>query len=1495
MIVLLFMVLLCTLAAAFEFDNVKSYDAETKTVTVRDSLLGFPTTTVATIKLDTDLIEYVMVGKDRKVAQFTIDLNENSYDNALKQMEFFDLRRNNWKINKDFTYKYRISHPYDKPIYEETCVPYKETIYSDRGFENCSKEQIGTEIDYTYEWIKLNINTALPKGEITIGMFTDVKSGDTFEWIPTLFGVRIQEWAVWQEGFNTGLMGYWNFDEGAGTALPELTGQVGNGTVVGNLDWGAGILGNSFTFDGATYINTTLDYIGTGNEAYSIGYWAQVNGDVGIWNDVLGKYWLAGEEFYVIIQGANTQLAGITNTDGGGDQASTGTYSLDTWMYIVHTWDGTDTRTYLNGTYVSTATPGGTMKRNTAALFFGTAADGDLGVAFHGKFDEVGIWNRTLSSGEIGDLYNNGTGMTYIASFNEAPTTPVWNYPSNNTVFSSSSYDINWANSTDANEDTITYNLEISSDPAFGSITQANSSIMETSTPTGYHVTGLGDGVWYARVRGSDASINGSYGSVYWNQSTIVVNFVSQEPSDINTTAITDNLEINYTISSAEGIDTSRVKLWHKINHTEGEDWMWLNGELRETGWSDKDQTTTNLTDLWSFNVEDMAIYPGTYNFDEDAMESLAHTNITVDKLTEAVKVELYNVSNVHNGSVLEINADWENGASTPLQFWYCNSSYSTGKFTANDNCAQFSTLTSNIPDHTHEGVSNHIIVPVTIISQHIGSVFVTNTSNFLMRATSVNGWNVGQIAEENRTSAWTTGNTGIGWSAVTGTIDFHVHQFNGDEKFWYFAEACTSAGACKNTTERYDSLEVGQNPPSAPDIYAPTEGYTGDVFDINWTASATTGIIDFYNISLYYINVTHVATIVADNGQSLGYTWNSSAAGVVDNGFLIRVDVVDTIGQSNFAFSENITLNNIRPSTPTIGGEPDGTTYINGTAVYTCTGSVDSSSNGINYLFFKDGLLAQNTTNTTYTLLSTANETVSTHCYAADNLPYQQTSENSSTRSITFNTTRITSSLASYPGTIFSLLSGRINLTVGYSNYTVSSLAASLTHNGTNFSITTTTPSSTSTHFSGVVTAPIVNTNTNKTFFFDVIPTLINGSIADTIRYSYSHEILGINFTTCVAPAPGQIAIYNFTTRNEINFSHVAHNFDATFRLWGASALYNQTLSVSKDSSESTLICMVYPNATVLNADAHIQYDSPDYSVRNYYFTNANVYNYTQNISFYLIESSLDTGTKIIVQDETDRPYANHYVHVERYYPGTDTYRTVTIGKTDDAGEDYMFLRFEDAQYRFKVYDYNTLLFETTLRKLSASPVIITISPNVVSTVFKAVDGVNYALDYDNTTNTFNASFTINSDSNVTNLKLQVVQRRAQGDVVLCTVTSPGSDGELGCYTGNTSGEYYANLIVTKEVLGGSTMEQSLEFQTVVLRGNRVFFESIGANGPMFAFIIVGTVAATAATLGAGAAIIMTLLALAFMVNLGLFSFTTGSLIIIISLGVIIFIKVKT
>ena len=82
--------------SAFEFDNVKSYDQATKTVTIKNSILGIPfldLDTVATAKLITPQVNYVLPGKDVKVMIFEVENYGDLYTDALKDLEFINIKK----------------------------------------------------------------------------------------------------------------------------------------------------------------------------------------------------------------------------------------------------------------------------------------------------------------------------------------------------------------------------------------------------------------------------------------------------------------------------------------------------------------------------------------------------------------------------------------------------------------------------------------------------------------------------------------------------------------------------------------------------------------------------------------------------------------------------------------------------------------------------------------------------------------------------------------------------------------------------------------------------------------------------------------------------------------------------------------------------------------------------------------------------------------------------------------------------------------------------------------------------------------------------------------------------------------------------------------------------------------------------------------------------------------------------------------------------------
>jgi hypothetical protein len=97
-----------------------------------------------------------------------------------------------------------------------------------------------------------------------------------------------------------------------------------------------------------------------------------------------------------------------------------GSYSIaghivnNTWYLVTLTWDGSNVNLYLNGTAV-TAPVAQTVTPVSSVYPFRIGARGDyLGSSlFLGTIDEVGVWNRELTSAEVIALYSSGTGISY--------------------------------------------------------------------------------------------------------------------------------------------------------------------------------------------------------------------------------------------------------------------------------------------------------------------------------------------------------------------------------------------------------------------------------------------------------------------------------------------------------------------------------------------------------------------------------------------------------------------------------------------------------------------------------------------------------------------------------------------------------------------------------------------------------------------------------------------------------------------------------------------------------------------------------------------------------------------------------------------------------------------------------------------------------------------------------------------------------------------------
>jgi len=115
---------------------------------------------------------------------------------------------------------------------------------------------------------------------------------------------------------------------------------------------------------------------------------------------------------------SGTQEIDFTITTSAGTSASAAykyALPLGTWYHLVGTNDGTTSSLYLNGILVAAVAIG------NPALSTGSTPNigcldlvGTLMRFFNGSIDEVGVWNRALTSSEVSQLYNNGgAGIQY--------------------------------------------------------------------------------------------------------------------------------------------------------------------------------------------------------------------------------------------------------------------------------------------------------------------------------------------------------------------------------------------------------------------------------------------------------------------------------------------------------------------------------------------------------------------------------------------------------------------------------------------------------------------------------------------------------------------------------------------------------------------------------------------------------------------------------------------------------------------------------------------------------------------------------------------------------------------------------------------------------------------------------------------------------------------------------------------------------------------------
>lgn len=218
---------------------------------------------------------------------------------------------------------------------------------------------------------------------------------------------------------STGLVGYWSFNEGNGTAVADASGQGNHGTLVnGGSAWVSGHFGGGLYFPGTTGSSSTRVEVPNAaslqiTSAISFAAWVRAD-NISSDAPILAKEGDGKLSYWFGAFGVNTEGAGPGNfgllLDANGSQGwelydrNQGSLSAGTWVHLASTWDGSQVVHYVNGSAIAGGAAYGTAI-NVSDAFLAIGANSLYNTtAFTGVIDDLYLYNRALSSTEINQL-----------------------------------------------------------------------------------------------------------------------------------------------------------------------------------------------------------------------------------------------------------------------------------------------------------------------------------------------------------------------------------------------------------------------------------------------------------------------------------------------------------------------------------------------------------------------------------------------------------------------------------------------------------------------------------------------------------------------------------------------------------------------------------------------------------------------------------------------------------------------------------------------------------------------------------------------------------------------------------------------------------------------------------------------------------------------------------------------------------------------------------
>ena len=225
---------------------------------------------------------------------------------------------------------------------------------------------------------------------------------------------------VFSLGYPGGMISYWKFDEGEGTIANDTVDANDGALVNGPLWTTAGMVNGALSFDGVNdFVDLGTTDVFDGWQYLTIEFWAKPEQTSETWPSVIAKW--GGTSYYeapwVGIHSPSGVWSWEITTDLNENIYRYSSVLVDygEWQHITCVFDisSQQVEIYKNGSLEETWTGtyvGTSIISNTNTWSIGRVTRGTWGSHyFNGIIDEVAIYNRALSAGEIQQHYENGS------------------------------------------------------------------------------------------------------------------------------------------------------------------------------------------------------------------------------------------------------------------------------------------------------------------------------------------------------------------------------------------------------------------------------------------------------------------------------------------------------------------------------------------------------------------------------------------------------------------------------------------------------------------------------------------------------------------------------------------------------------------------------------------------------------------------------------------------------------------------------------------------------------------------------------------------------------------------------------------------------------------------------------------------------------------------------------------------------------------------------